>query len=91
VPVGIALIDASIELPDAPQRIDAPTSYLAVNELLSRFIADSPFDAPALQLSRYTQNLPETVSVAENEGTVIMQIGEHFMMRTPDGKWTPWE
>jgi cellulose synthase operon protein YhjU len=91
VPVGIALINATREPSSAPQEIGTPATYLAVNELLSRFIADNPFTKSSLNLSPYTQNLPPTDSVAENDGTVIMQIGRQYMMRTPDGDWSAWD
>jgi hypothetical protein len=43
-----------------------------------------------LQLGSYTQNLPRTESVAENEGTTVMQISGQSLVRMPDGEWTPW-
>ena len=91
VPVGIALINATREQPATVQGIDAPMSYLGMTELLSRLIADNPFAKSALSLSPYLQNLPQTDSVAENEGTVVMQVGTQYMMRTPDGKWSAWD
>lgn len=91
VPVGVVLVNATRPPNEVQQRIESPTSYLALNELLSRFLADSPFGQPTLNLSPYTQNLPSTESVAENDGTVVMQIGGQYMMRTPDGDWSSWE
>lgn len=91
VPVGVMLINAARPASFSAQRIDSPTSYLAVNELLSRFIADNPFTKGELSVSGYTQNLPKTESLAENEGTSIMQVSQQFMMHTPDGRWTSWD
>ena len=91
VPVGVALINAAHSSAELAQHVDTPTSYLAVNELLSRFMADNPFGQPTLNLASYTQNLPITESIAENEGTVIMQVGKQYMMRTPDGTWSSWQ
>jgi cellulose synthase operon protein YhjU len=90
VPVGVALINAT-KSQSVQQHIDTPTSFLAVNELLSRLIADNPFARPNVSVASYTQGLPETDSVAENEGTTIMQVGHQYMMRTPDGAWAPWD
>ncbi len=56
------------------RQVESPTSYLAVGELLSRFIADNPFTKPDLHVSSYTQNLPQTDAVAQNEATTMMQI-----------------
>jgi cellulose synthase operon protein YhjU len=91
VPVGIALINAKLAPSQGQQRIEAPLSYLGVSELLSRFVADNPFAKAELSLADYTQNLPQTEAVAENDGTVMMQIGGQYMMRTPDGAWTSWD
>jgi cellulose synthase operon protein YhjU len=91
VPVGIVLVNASLASGEEPQRVESPASYLAVNELLSRFVADNPFARTGLSLSAYTQNLPSTEAVAENDGTVMMEIGRQFMMRTPDGAWSSWD
>ena len=91
VPVGIALLNATRDAKSTLQTIETPTSYLAVNELLSRLIAENPFAKSSLNLSSYTQNLPVTESVSENDGTVMLQIGRQYMMRTPDGDWSAWE
>jgi len=91
VPVGIALVNARLAANQAQQRIEAPLSYLGVNELLSRFVADNPFAKSELSLSAYTQNLPQTEAIAENDGTIMMQVGEQHMMRTPDGAWSSWD
>jgi cellulose synthase operon protein YhjU len=91
VPVGIALVNAKLAPGQEQQRIEAPLSYLGISELLSRFVADNPFAKSELSLSDYTQNLSQTEAVAENDGTVMMQIGRQYMMRTPDGAWSSWD
>jgi cellulose synthase operon protein YhjU len=91
VPAGIVLVNAPRTEQRVQTRIDAPTSYFAANELLSRFINDNPFAKPDLNLATYTQSLPETQAVSENDGTVVMKIGEHHMVRTPDGAWSAWD
>jgi len=90
VPVGMMLLNAA-KSQSVQQRIDTPTSFLAVNELLSRLIADNPFAKPDVSVAGYMQGLPETDPVAENEGTTIIQVGRQYMMRTPDGAWAPWD
>jgi cellulose synthase operon protein YhjU len=91
VPVGVVLVNADLARDQGQQRIESPLSYLGVNELLSRFVADNPFGKSDVSLSAYTQNLPQTEAVAENDGTVMMQIGRQYMMRTPDGAWSSWD
>jgi cellulose synthase operon protein YhjU len=88
VPVAVALVNANVA-PQSPQeRIDAPSSYPAVTELLSRFIADNPFDKPTVDMNTYTSALPQSDFVAENNATTVIQIGTQYMMRSPDGAWT---
>ena len=90
VPVGVVLVNASLPPRRIQQRMDSPVSYLALNELLSRFLSNNPFNASTLDLSTYTQNLARTELVSENDGTVIMQVADQYMMRTPDGAWSHW-
>jgi cellulose synthase operon protein YhjU len=88
VPVAIALIHATRAAPATPARIDAPASYPAVNEMLSRFIADDPFAGPLATLDPYVGELPRDDFVAENNGTTVIEAGTHYMMRSPDGAWS---
>ena len=88
VPVAIALINA-VRQPQAAQfRFVAPASYPALNEMLSRFIANNPFAKPVENLDVYAGSLPGADFVAENNGTTVTQVGQHFMMRSPDGTWS---
>ena len=88
VPVAIALISAARPAPARQSKIDVPSSYLALTELLSRLIATNPFDKPVSSLDPYTGALPQTDFVAENNGTTVAQVGTHYMMRSPDGAWS---
>lgn len=87
VPVAIALLDGD-RASATQSRVDALTSYPALNELLSHLIAHSPFSKPTASLEEYTQSLPGADFVAENNGTTVMQVGNHYMMRSPDHTWS---
>ena len=89
--MGVRLINTPPGAAKVKQRVEAPSSYLALNELLARLLADNPFAKPELQLGTYTQNLPRTDSVAENEGTTMMYISGQSLVRMPNGEWTPWD
>jgi cellulose synthase operon protein YhjU len=88
VPVAIALVNAVRTTPPSGRRIDSPVSYPALSELFTRFIADDPFDKSELDVNAYTDALPQTEFVAENNGTTVMQVGHRYMMRSPDGSWS---
>lgn len=91
VPVAVALIEPGRSPPPSPLRIDAPTSFLALSQLLARLVADSPFAEDRQPLPSYAANLPQTAFVSENENTVVMRVGERYMMRAPDGTWSRYE
>jgi cellulose synthase operon protein YhjU len=91
VPVALALVNAVRAAPHDARRIESPISYPALNELLSRFIADNPFAKPAVNLDAYASALPQADFVAENNGTTVMQVGNQYMMRSPDGAWSSLE
>jgi hypothetical protein len=88
VPVAIALVNAPRGAAVAQTRVEAPLSYPALNEILSRFIGHNPYAAPVAGFGDYVEALPQTPFVAENNGATVVQVGAHFMMRSPDGAWS---
>ncbi|RKU02223.1 cellulose biosynthesis protein BcsG [Burkholderia sp. Nafp2/4-1b] len=66
--------------------IDQPTSFLALAQLLSNLVSNSPFK-PGVTLAQYAADLPRTRMVGENEGTVTMQTNTGYAVKTPDGVW----
>jgi cellulose synthase operon protein YhjU len=91
VPVAVALVNAAFPTPHTPLRIEAPVSYPALSEMLARLIADNPFAKQSVRLEAYMNALPQVSSVAENNGTTVMQVAGQYMMRLPDGTWSSLE
>ncbi|WP_430390033.1 cellulose biosynthesis protein BcsG [Dyella sp. 20L07] len=89
VPVGVKLIGlAAGEQRQGPAiAIDGPTSYLALSQLLSGLVANSPFRTDAPPLAQYAADLPQTRMVGENENTVTMGTPDGYVIHTPDGVW----
>jgi cellulose synthase operon protein YhjU len=86
VPAGVEVLGPDrAELPQ--QRVELPTSHLALSQLLANLTTDNPY-AGNIGLDRQLSGLPTTDAVSENEGTVVMRVGSQFHMRTPDGSWT---
>ena len=82
---------AVLPAPATQSKVDVPSSYPTLNELLSRLIATNPFDKPVSSLDPYTGALPQSDFVAENNGTTVVQVGMDYMMRSPDGAWSSLE
>ncbi|PRE46340.1 cellulose biosynthesis protein BcsG [Burkholderia sp. AU12872] len=66
--------------------IDQPTSFLALAQLLSNLVSNSPFK-PGVTLAQYAADLPRTRMVGENEGTVTLKTADGYAVKTPDGVW----
>ena len=84
-PVGVRIVG----LPGAhgpTTVIETPTSFLALAQLLSNLVSNSPFK-PGVVLSQYATALPQTQMVGENEGTVTMKTASGYAVKTPDGVW----
>jgi cellulose synthase operon protein YhjU len=91
VPVGIKLIGAG-RLTAAPVIVDAPSSYLAVTSLVSRFIERDPFNSGQLSLTEYIHDLPQTAFVAENSRDILIMSheGRYYMLANRE-TWSPYQ
>ena len=85
VPVGVRLVGFSGNH-GTTTVIDQPSSFLALAQLLSNLVSNSPFK-PGVTLAQYAADLPRTRMVGENEGTVMMQTAAGYAVKTPDGVW----
>jgi cellulose synthase operon protein YhjU len=84
-PVGVRLVGLPADH-GTTTVISTPTSFLALAQLLSNLVSNSPFK-PGVALSQYAAGLPETQMVGENEGTVVMKTASGYAVKTPDGIW----
>jgi cellulose synthase operon protein YhjU len=91
VPVGIKLVGLKSVPGSAPQVVSSPSSYLALAELLARFIARNPFEEEVPDLQAYLSGLPQTEFVAENDKTVVVRHGSRYYIRMPDGSWSDFQ
>ena len=92
VPVGLMLAGKNGGTNMISYRIPDQTSYLALSELLFRLVKSSPFETllPG-KLNTYSNELPSTRFVAENEDLVIMRYGSSYFFHSNDINWTPFD
>jgi cellulose synthase operon protein YhjU len=90
VPVGVRVIGPQLGH-SGTVKVDAPTSYLAVNQLVAKLMEAPPFTGGSFNPSDYTADLPTTESVSENEDTVIMVRNGRAMMRQGKDGWSPYD
>ena len=91
VPVGIKVIGPDVRRSGPAVRVDTPTSFLALSEIMARMVARSPFTAGQFAAIDYAGELPETSFVAENEGAIVMQTEAGFMLKQGTGDWSSYK
>lgn len=87
IPVGVRLIGTKETRPPEPIHISAPSSYLALSELVSRIIRADVFEAPFIDWQTLISDLPTTTPVSENEGSVVMDYNNTPYVRIGDRNW----
>ncbi|MFR9719478.1 cellulose biosynthesis protein BcsG [Aeromonas diversa] len=89
VPAGVALIGTR-EPHQKTRYVDAPSSYLAISELVSRLVGGNWFDKEQIDWTALLDGLPETPSVAENQGSIVIQYQGQYYIRLGKGEWVPY-
>jgi len=89
VPVGLRFIGMGQPARSEPLRVSAPTSYLALSELVSRVYAglgqQQPLDVPGL-----LTDLPTTEQVAQTSGAEVVNYqGRAYMRLQGQADWQP--
>lgn len=86
-PVGIRFVGMKAPHQGQPLTIDTPTSLLAVSDLVSRVVDGQVFNAPNVNMSVLTDNLPQTPVVSENDNAVVMMYQGKPWIRLNGGDW----
>jgi cellulose synthase operon protein YhjU len=89
---GVSLIPVAVRhvgLPAAAQvRVEQPSSYLALAQLLASHVARNPYGPDAPPLPLLAPRLAETEFVAENDGTLVMRAAGRYWLRSADRRWS---
>ncbi|KAA9000699.1 cellulose biosynthesis protein BcsG [Affinibrenneria salicis] len=87
VPVGILFVGMKAPHQAQPLRVDTPTSLLAISELIARVVDGQVFNAPNVNMSVLTDNLPQTPAVSENDDAVVILYQGQPWIRLNGGDW----
>ena len=92
VPVGVKLVGMGIPAAGGPRRVTAPSSYLAISELVARIYAlNAQAPADGRNWDGLLQGLPTTPSVSENEGAKVIDYdGRPWLQLKGSQAWTPY-
>ncbi|HEN8798508.1 TPA: cellulose biosynthesis protein BcsG [Pseudomonas putida] len=89
VPVGLKFIGMGQPARSEPLRVTAPTSYLALSELISRVYAGLG-QQQALDVPSLLSDLPATEQVAETSGAQVVNYqGRAYMRLQGQADWQP--
>lgn len=92
VPVGVAFVNMGFPPEAGPQHIAAPSSFLALSELISRLYAlnaQGPA-AGAAGWAALTRGLPTTPSVSANEGVEVVDRDGQVWLKLHGSAWAPY-
>nr|WP_298374912.1 cellulose biosynthesis protein BcsG [uncultured Halomonas sp.] len=87
VPVGVKLTGLEQSDDESPIHIGAPSSYLAVSELVERFLEQDIYAQQEVDWEALTADLPTTKPVSANEGVVVMPVNETPYIRLKGDGW----
>lgn len=91
IPVGIKFFGMKAPHQDKPLKIDAPSSYLAVSDLISRVVNGEIFTQDRVDFLSLTQGLPETTAVSENMGVTVMDYQhKYYILLKGESSWIPY-
>lgn len=88
VPVGIKVIrKRSPHAPVHQQLISRPTSYLSLSYMLKVFLEENQFEIDRFTTKEFTDKIPQTDFVAENQGIQIAKKGSDYFLYGKEKKW----
>lgn len=92
IPVGVKLVGMGMPALSTPRRVSAPSSHLAVSELVARVYALNAEDTDGgHDWDRLLQDLPQTEAVSENEGAIVIRhAGQAWLRLRGSDAWTPY-
>lgn len=92
VPVGIKLVGMGKPPANGPIHVSAPSSYLALSQIIARLYAAGPTaEGQEPDWQALLANLPQTPMVSENSGTVVLDYaGKPYVRIKEKGAWLPY-
>ncbi len=88
VPVGIKLIrKGSPHAPVHQQMLSGSTSYLSLSYMLKVFLEENPFETDRFTAKEFTDKIPQTDFVAENQGIQLTKKGTDWFLYGKEKQW----
>ncbi len=88
IPVGIKFFGNAQVSSSQQVQITAPSSYLALSELLSKVLESGMYQGNSVDLNELVKDLPETPFVSQNSGTTMLSIEDRQFYSFDEKSWT---
>lgn len=86
VPVGIRFTGIK-DKSHSPVIVDAPSSYLAISELMARNVNGEIFNQSAIDWNGLINQLPQTAKVSENQSTIVIDYQGQSFIKLNGEEW----
>ncbi|MEG3693345.1 cellulose biosynthesis protein BcsG [Vibrio coralliirubri] len=86
-PVGIKVFGENIKREGETIHVEAPSSYLALSQLVSNILEDDIYSNTQFSPENLTQNLPETRLIAQNSGSTVIEVDGKYYVTLDGSSW----
>ncbi len=86
-PVGIKIFGEGIQRQGSTEHVNAPSSYLALSQLVSNILDKNIYQSKTFSPSILTENLPETRIVAQNSGSTVIEVQGKYYVSLDGSSW----
>ncbi|WP_104034675.1 cellulose biosynthesis protein BcsG [Vibrio jasicida] len=86
-PVGIKVFGEGIQRQGNTKHVKAPSSYLALSQLVSNILEQNIYDKESFKPSELAGNLPETRVVAQNSGSTVIEVNGKYYVSLDGTSW----
>ncbi|MDW2046895.1 cellulose biosynthesis protein BcsG, partial [Vibrio sp. 708] len=86
-PVGIKSFGEGIQRQGSTEHVNAPSSYLALSQLVSNILDKNIYQSKTFSPSILTENLPETRIVAQNSGSSVIEVQGKYYVSLDGSSW----
>ncbi|MBW7981128.1 cellulose biosynthesis protein BcsG [Enterobacillus tribolii] len=90
VPVGIKFVGMKTPHQGAELTVDAPSSFLALSELVARTADGKIFTQDNVDWNALVKGLPQSAAVSENDNAIVIQYQGKPYIRLNGGDWVPY-
>ncbi|WP_299012960.1 cellulose biosynthesis protein BcsG [uncultured Photobacterium sp.] len=87
VPVGIKLLGSKLNLQGGSIKLNQPSSYLAISDLIGNIITHDIFSGKPFHLTELVNDLDHVEFLSQNQGTTMMNVQGSYYLTLDNKNW----